>query len=249
MSTNFDSVPDTHFGLVCEHQGDKARFFPLRNATETKTAAAYLATNKTEFPLSDRQSIAARILTRADETGVELDTECLEDLRKQAGFGECTSADVRDLLRTREGLLRKECAPVLQALSKTAAETVLPREVRLKLAAAIDELDRESGLHLQYGERLQRPENVLFGLTPHVIKTALETHIQLADGAVYDKTALHAVTEPALREWLGDSVTDGVCDLQGVDLVKLSEVLPTLPAGDARRFGQLAKSAGVTRVA
>lgn len=245
---DFADVPDEQFGLILQHDGQKSRHLPLRNATEVKTAAEYLAANKNEFRLSDRQQIAARILSRADETVADISLDNLEDLRKQAGLGECVSSDAQALLRSRsERLVRRYGAPLLELYK--AASVPLSRESRLRLAATIDELDHETGLHRQYGEALQRPEEVLFGLTPHVIKTALEQHVQLTDGAVYEKQALAAVTEPALRDWLGDDVADEVCELGGVNTQKLAASLPTLSRDAATRFNYLAKAVGVARVA
>lgn len=239
---------DENFAMVIGTPTGRSCHFPLRNDTEIRKAAAYFIDHAGEFTFAERHMAAVNILKRAESADVELDDREQTTLTKLAGLGDCVRADAAGMLRSRAAMIGGQCGEQLNKLAASLPPRV-DREARLKLANVLDELDRWSGLDRRYGQHCDRPEDVLFGITKQAVASALERHVQLTDGSVYAKTALLAVTEDSLREWLGDGVTDDVCDLTGVDHEKLAETLTVLPKDDARRFGGCAKACGLTPVA
>lgn len=226
------------------------RHLPLRNALEVRAAAAYLEKWRDEFTFRDRQDMARRVLQKAARYGAALG-EFDDFLEKAAGFGGCSAARAAELVRGRAKLARAAHPDVAAGLEKMA-ETILAdtRRARMpdmlaKVAETIDMVDRL--LHIrEYGEAVPRPEDVLFALTRKAASALAEQHLRTTTGSVYDKDDLARIRTRTVRDYMGDALADATTsDGLTVDAVKLGEIVPTLPLGDARVFDQLCKDVGI----
>lgn len=122
---------------------------------------------------------------------------------------------------------------------------------RYKMAAIVDQFDRETKLNRMYGDGgLDRPEEVMFKLTEKHAQDFLGAHIQLTSGTIYEKAAFAGLALNHVRDWLGQAFADevGAGDLY-VDPEKLADVAPTLPRGDAEMFDRMAQAGGVSAYA
>lgn len=226
--------------------GGVAQHLPLRNPTEILMAADYVDRYRDELQLKDRQKIAGAILDAAKDQTVAIPDNIRHELLKQAGRGECTTAQLKNAFLVRSVLLAAD-PEASESLRKTAARITgrVTRETRCKLASALDGIDREHGLLTRYRDGLPRPEDTMFGLTTCTLKRADAEQLRLATGEVFSKQALRAITHDAVRDWLGDELANDVWDITGVDHDVLAKRASEMEPSDAVRFSQCAQACGV----
>jgi len=250
---DLNQLSDESFAVVWTDQaGNKDRHFPLRNATEVKFAAHYFKTYRDEFAFEDRHVIAHKILTKAAE--FDADTSAAQGtLELAAGMGACAAKVAADMLRQRAQLLQRSRADLAATLTKLAAtidanpETGRAEESRLKLAAVVDQVDRDTQLYRLYDEGgLARPEEVLFAITEKVANDFMSAHVETTTGNVYALEDLEKLAVEEVRSWLGDDFADAV-SAGGVyiDRDKLAAIVPTLDRGMAATLDRLATENGV----
>lgn len=247
-------LPDSCFALVIKMpNGTIERHYPLRNAAEVKSASVHLKTYQDIIPLSERQIMAQRILDKAAEFGAGLGN--LEEFtNKQAGYGVCSADDAASLIMERVSLLkmhnkypdiRSQLEKVAEAcLSKPA--NVRSRDSLTKLAAIIDNLDRISGLVTEYGTRLRRPEDVLFGVTEKLANEFLDSCCSTVSGSMYKVADLSSLDLDDLRNVFGDDFAKSV-SVAGLYVCpeKMAEQLAVLPRPDAQIVERLLSKAGI----
>lgn len=250
---DLNQLLDESFAVVWADQaGNKDRHFPLRNATEVKFAAHYFKTYRDEFAFEDRHIIARKILTKAAE--FDADTSAADGtLELAAGMGACAAKVASDMLRQRAQLLQRNRADLAATLTKLAAtidanpETSRSEESRLKLAAVVDQVDRDTHLDRLYDAGgLERPEEVLFAITEKVAHDFMRAHVETTTGNIYALEDLEKLAVEEVRNWLGDDFADAV-SAGGVyiDRDKLAAIVPTLDRGMAATLDRLAIEKGV----
>ena len=114
-------------------------------------------------------------------------------------------------------------------------------DTRLKLASAVDNFDKNTGLYRMYDDGgLARPEEVLFAITEKVARDFLDQNVETTTGNVYALDDLEKLAVEDVREWLGDDFADAV-SAGGVymDRDKLAEIVPTLDRGMASTLDRL----------
>lgn len=232
-----------------DDKGQLHQHLPLRNGTEVQKAAEWVDHYRPEVRLGVRQKIAAAILDAALHFSAELEPTTKHELLKQAGRGECTLDSLKQALLSRANILG-DSVPETAQLRKmaAAAKDRGQREVRQKLAAMLDQLDRDYHLTPYYKQGLRTPEEALFGITNVTLKKAEASEVLLVTGAVYSKQALERVTRRSLQDWLGDDVADSVWSMsnaQEVDHVKLAHVVQEFDNSHAIRFEQCAQVCGI----
>lgn len=251
-----DDLEDDDWGIVwLGSNGRKERHWPMRNAKEVKFAAAHFAQYRDEFTFADRHQIATKILTKAAAYSADLGDEG-EPLALSAGYGACAAKTASEMLRSRAALVRRSHGELAAGLEKLAAvvdqnpENARTEDMRLKLAAAVDEFDRATHLCRLYGDGgLSRPEEVLFAVTEKVAREFMEQNVETTTGNVYALTDLEKLAVDDLREWLGDDFADAV-STGGVfvDCEKLAAIVPTLDRGMAATLDRLLQERQVDAV-
>jgi hypothetical protein len=252
-SGDLSALPDDAFAIVwTDEAGNKDRHFPLRNAAEIKYAAHYFRKYRDEFAFVDRHTIANKILTKAAE--FEADTSDAEGtLELAAGMGACAAKVAAEMLRQRAQLVRRTHGPIADELCKLAsAVEANPEEgrsesTRLKLAAVVDQVDRDTHLVRLYDAGgLARPEEVLFAINEKVAHDFMAAHVETTTGNVYNLDDLEKFAVDEVRNWLGDEFADAV-SAGGVyiDRDKLAAIVPTLDRGMASTLDRLATEKGV----
>lgn len=247
QDNSLSKLPDSAFAIVWKDEnGAVERHWPMRNAAEVKFACAHFKKYRDEFVFPDRYKIANKILDKALEYGA--DTSPAEGiLEPTAGRGLCATKVAADLLKARAQLTRRSHGPLSAELEKLAqlvennpAETQ-NEECRLKLAAIVDQFDRETKLYRLYDEKgLPRPEDVLFAITEKVARDFMQQNVETTTGNVYALDDLEKLAVEDIREWLGDDLADAVSS-GGVftDRDKLAAIVPTLDRGMATTLDRL----------
>ena len=249
------ALPDNVFAIVFDAaEGTRERHYPMRNAVEVKTAAAWLKDYRDELVFEDRRQIANKILEKAAEFGAGL-PEHRDMLERTAGVGACSGKDAAKLIRTRiyaAGNTHRpsELQVELQKLATHCEEnpTAIHHFAPLtKIAAVIDQFDREHGLHRKYDDVITRPEDVLFAVTA---KAAADVSADIVGNAMtgnyYKRADLQRLAVRDLADALGEDFADEVSTANAwVDTEKLASIVPTLPRGDAELFDEVATASGV----
>lgn len=243
---DLSKLPNEDF---CWVQGND-RQLPLRNALEVKTAAEYLHKWRDEFAFADRMAMARKVLQKAARYGAALG-EHDEFLERTAGFGGCSAAEAAKLVRDRAMIARAKDPDLSSELMKMADMIMNdPQKARsphrlVKVAEVIDQLDRM--LHIrEYSDAVPRAEDALFRITRKSASSLAEQHLSTTSGSVYDIDDLSKLRTRDVRNYLGNELADAV-DADGlhVDGVKMAEIVPTLPLGDARIFDELCRDKGI----
>lgn len=245
-----EELPDDDFAVVVKKaDGTTERHMPMRNALETKRAAAYLEEHRDLIPFEQRRDIAERILFKVTQYGAALGNSA-EYVEKQAGYGAGTASDAVACIRARvhasrrgPGAMSEKQAELLKLadiLEEKPAQLRAPG-IRVKLATVLDEFDREMKLTDQVREgHLARIEDVLFGLTRQKMAAAIDEHTQTITGNVYRLTDIERVKLGHFRDIFGDDIADELtADGLHVSGEKAAAVVPTLPRGDAQLFDRL----------
>ena len=244
--TTVDSLPDSDFAIVWASDDHKERHLPLRNAAEIKFAASYFKQYRDEFTFDDRHTIAAKILEKAAQHGADT-SDADGSLELAAGLGACAAKVASQMLKDRVRLTQRQFGDLAAELTKLAeivdANPEKAREVgmRLKLASAVDNFDRETHLNRLYSDGgLPRPEEVLFAITEKVARDFLAQNVETTTGNIYALDDLEKLAVEDVREWLGDDFADAV-SAGGVymDRDKLANVVPTLDRGMASTLDRL----------
>lgn len=237
-------LPDEDFALVRKFEdGTTDRKYRLSNAGEVKVAAEYLCKHRADFQFADRQTIAEKILKKAEYFGVGLGANH-DVLDRIAGNGLAPSDEVADMLRTRARVAMTKNAELGTALSQMADAVATNSEQfsqftkRAELAAAVDVVDRELGLVARYGQGvLDFPEDTIFAVTEKQAAEVMVGRVTLPTGNSYPPNAFDQVPVSLFRDTLGDHVANAVSDpLGNVDQAKVAGAVQDLPLADVRRF-------------
>lgn len=201
------------------------RLFPVTDAASVKYAEQRVLSQITKLSLENRATACGNLVKKADHFKVALHPEVL----KLAGFVVSSTAQVRDWLSARAGVL-----PIDKHLQKVAYEALAdglrhqPAESRdrpglLKLASAIAELDEQAGLDRHYDRKLPDP-----------LQTVFNTHKVAAEmvdlnGTMVPLSKLAALPATFWEDLGGRELSDELCPGGKMDNSKLAMIVDTLP--------------------
>lgn len=246
---------DDDYALVASG-GDKhnitIRRYPMRNSAEVKAAAVYLHTHRDHFLFALRRDWADKVLQKAAAFGVDLG-EHADYIERQSGNGYCTAKVASDMLKDRVNASRKGPGALseiqgemlkLAGMLETHPSRIHEPGMRVKLAGVVDDFDRSTGLWRQYGDKMQRVEDVLFELTAEKIASAAKEHISTTTGSLYHLADLEKLSWDQVNNYLGDDFANAVSSNGKVDIEKAAAIVPTLDRGMAQLFDQMMTAAG-----
>lgn len=215
------------------------RMYPIRTATEIKTAEERLLAEHTKLLPGSRVAAFARLFKRATALGVELTPTSY----KYAGFVATDVAKLRDLLRARAvacGTDHTKTAEAFDVLAEHAGRRRKPlsRVEQLKLAQTVSDLDESAGLVRHYDRALPDPVVTVFNTE----KTA-SAGVDLGDDSV-SMTKLMALDPSFYADALGSDFLPDITTGGQLDSAKLAEVLPTLPRDMKMALASALRSAG-----
>jgi hypothetical protein len=262
MFTRFDQIksagdttlPNDEFAIVFDRDGVTERHYPLRNRGEVKAASDWLMQNRDKLPFDDRHKIADRVIARADKYGMSLGP-ARNELEKMAGMGVCAGKDAALLIRSRIRAVGHTHKPndlqleleKLAQLCESAPRAVQHFGALTKIAGMVDQFDHEHGLVTKYDSIIERPEDVLFGVTEKVAADVNDDLVgSVLTGNYYKKSDLEKLAVRDLADGLGDDFVDAVTNANAwVDTTKLATVVSTLPLDDAEQFDAIVSAAGI----
>lgn len=208
------------------------RYYPMFDMEGVKRAADSFDRFRNKIPADVRKKIASAIVKKA---GVDMGLP--ESVFREAGIGLPNKIDLMDNLLDRAYLTKDaECATVIGALVKTVA-ACRPDELMEnldKLAHVITELDKCNGMDMEYGRTILAPADFIYAMMPKEAAAFVKDALTL-NQYTFSIKKLAAEADPAIfRTALGDDLFKAIIsDKSGMlDVVKMAEILPTLPAPD-----------------
>lgn len=192
-------------------------------ASQVKTAEAKLINEGSKLTPGSRMLASARLVEKAAMLGVSV-----KDItRKMAGLTLTSTRELADWLEARAeaaDLPYKAGYQKLAAEAKSLPATLRDRNVQMKLAIALEELDEIAGLDRHWGRKLPDPMATVFNTT----KVA-GSGVMLA-GRFVPMERMAAYPTSFYSDVLGDDIVREASDVGGgLDLHKLAAVLGTLP--------------------
>lgn len=245
-SSSLDDLPDEKFAIVEQLGGEKYRALPLLNEECVKSAAEHLMLYRDRYPMEWRRRAAEKISQAARDTKAEIN----DYIPKAAGELSSCRNDIAEHMFGRVLLTnpkhRGNNAQVAMAKAAKAVATSTGRLDYEKIANIIDAFDSEFKLTRFYNRGLLSPEEIVFG--SRAVKQANDIRnqiVKLTTGSTYTKASLEAAgLEPyaVLGSDFVNEIRDG---LNGVDIEKISSIVPTLPRDDAQLLDKALRATGV----
>ncbi len=242
-------MPDSNYAYVWESaDGMKEQFYPLDTTANIKVAAEWLHKERDAIPYSNRYVIANKILEKAAARGAKLGDDLTDFVEKQAGRGIPNPDEVVTMLDRRAKLARtqnhRDAILKLAATVKSTPRIALQSPELVKLATTVDMIDHSLGIRGNYTDIVQRPEDVIFGVTYTKAASDIAQLCTLQTGNIYDKGQLSKLAKEDVEGLFGSDFAGEVCTGLEVDPEKLAEVAHTLPRPDAELLEQLLGEAG-----
>jgi hypothetical protein len=145
-------MPDGHYALVLEHDGDTVRKYAMPDGDHVKIASAYFDKYAMDLSPPHRHMFATNVMRRAGE--LEIDLGNTDHLQKWASTQWNSQIDY--YLEQRKGLLprNEEACDVLDKLASMTDETD-----PVTFAQALHAFDKETGLDRYYDKGVTDPWN------------------------------------------------------------------------------------------
>jgi hypothetical protein len=228
------NLKDEDYGLVTVVGGEKLRDYPLIDAESVKAAACRFREDRVHYPWPVRRDTARRILEKAASFEADLLPHAgYLELTESAALEPRSSVSVGIRLARRIPLIKTaEAARVnLARLVNACDDQAVSAEEFDKIAEAVDELDREHDLTKLYGVKgsIELLESARFYVDP--AEKQASGKIRLTNGQLIGPEEMEKISLQhfqVLPDYLSAVETGGRLDME-----KLADVLPTMPADDA----------------
>jgi len=217
----------------------ETKAYPVRNAGEIKTAEARLLEQVRKLRPETRAEAFSKLAAAADVHGVELRPESY----RWAGRAATDPHALASTLEVRAMLTSDEEAKA--GYSKLAAAVLEDRRglrdhaMRVKIAAAINDLDARAGLSRHYDRKIPDPVASVFNA-----EKVAEDAIDLG-GTFVRPTHLERLPTTFYSDALGFDVLREIAPGGRLDAQKVAEVVNTLPADLKADFARQLRAAGV----
>lgn len=243
-------LPDSAYAYIWKSDdGRTDRFYPMTNTLTTKQAAEWLYSKRDQIPLSERRPIAHRIHLKASSFGAALGDQLETFIDRQLGYGIPEKDEILGMLQQRgtmaKNAAQRQVVTDLLEVVRSRGDLLADTDTLIKLAETVDMLDYTLQLKGKYGGLIQRPEDVIFGIT--FTKAAAEYSRRictLQTGSMYDRDQLTKLSRDSLESAFGTDFADEVCTGLQVDAEKLASVASTLPRPDAQLLEAVLAEAG-----
>lgn len=236
-------LTDDDYALAVDYGKERIRRFPLVNTYSIKQAAANLYRFRTHYPYAWRKKASIKILEKAMQDKVNLELPHLDYLLKAASVYPADNTQVAQRLVARSYLFPTE----IRDRMRKAAE-VLKQSDKLKLTdlcELLDAADRHYKKFAEYNRGLALPEEVCFKGVEAKVAMA-PTTVELTTGAVF---ALDEIKKAGIEPFtvLNDDYLKAVAanDQGDLDMLKIADVLPTIPKDDAQVLERALTAVGV----
>lgn len=234
----------------------KVRKVPLTSTVEVRKAAEWFVSNidrlRERFSFSRRCQMADRILEKAAQYGAAIG-EYEGFLNMCAGRGTSAPVHIAEQISRRvkvaqvDTQLRRHMEKTAQLFSK-ASPFSLDVQTRKQSAEALDRFDHFYKMRASYGDFIEPPERVFFGVDIQKLGELKSATCVLPTGSVYLASDFDQLRAHDIREYFGDQLADEVAEGMLVDGQKLASIAPTLPLPQAELLESLCRQYGIEPV-
>ena len=170
-------------------------------------------------------------------------------LERASGFGIVAPIRAAEKVAQRVLMLNEKHQDVRIKLAEMAVELktspILDCETLQKLAEAIDNVDRTTGLATHYHEGVELPEDMFFDILEKEAAAVIDGHVTLTTGTIYPIEAFADLPLGKIAEVMGKDFIDEVTSDNQIDPVKFASVVKTLPRPDATLLESAIEAAAV----
>ena len=201
--------------------------YKVASAQDVQLAEKVLHEKYAQLSIDDRTQAFYRLCKLAEQYNVKLSPAT----HKLAGFTITSTKTLKDWIDARKVAAEKLGSNLSDAYEKMAGmfEKTEPflkdRPYQLKLAAALAQLDRASGVEKFYGKSILDPVRTVFNMD----KLASE-HVKIGTGMLANTQFLSSLPLSFWEDALGPEIAQEIAPTGVVDISLLEQVLPTLPA-------------------
>lgn len=216
------------------------RLYPVRDAEEIKVAEERLLEQYRRMKPETRANAFAKLAEAAERHGVSLQPKSLQ----WAGQTVTDRAELAETLSKRAHMAK--VAEHKDAYNRMAQAVMQDRMglrdqvTRVKLASAIGDLDRMSGLERKVVDPVAAVFNTSMKVAAHMLDLG---------GQLVDTTKLASLPPSFFSDALGPDIVSEISSGGRVDAQKVAEVVNTLPADMKQDLARHLKAAGVQVVA
>lgn len=201
--------------------------YRITSSQDVKLAEKVLHEKYAQLSIEDRTQAFYRLGKFAEQYSVPL----MPATHKLAGFTITSTKILKDWVEARKMAAEKLGSNIAGAYEKMAGmfEKVDPfvkdRPYQLKVASALAQLDRASGVERFYGKSILDPVRTVFNTD----KLASE-NIKIGTGMLANTQFLSSLPLSFWEDVLGPEIAKEIAPTGVVDIALLEQILPTLPA-------------------
>ena len=236
---------ETEYALSMNYRGTQVDRCPCHTSELAKKSCLWLHEHRNHFPINVQVKAAKVLNDKIGFTGVPADAQdYLSSLTESDSFATSPNIVMANAInerlvsvkRSRWGDLGEELYKVAQVLIEDPYKL---SENANTIQDALETFDTQFGLQQKWGEGITHPVDACYSVTRAKAAAAVEGTVKLMNGNYFDiSTVAVSALETGLKmagdDFLNYAKPDGI----NLDIAKVKEILPTIPAPDANRFQQ-----------
>jgi hypothetical protein len=232
------------YALSFEYRGDQVDRCPCHTPNLAKQSCVWLSDHKNNFPISEQIKAACTLIEKAggyENVPVEVQDYIgsLAEAEKYATSLNVTIASainerLASVKRSDWGNLGEELLKIATDLSEDPYS--LNKDAHT-MQSAIEAFDIQSGLQQRWGKGITHPVDACYSITRSKAASAVEGSVKLMNGNYFNVDEFSQIDlEEGLKRAGDDFLSYAKSDGINLDMSKVKEILPTMPAPDANRF-------------
>ena len=236
---------DTEYALSMNYRGKQVDRCPCHTSELAKKSCSWLYEHRNHFPIETQIKAAKVLVDKIEFTGVPADAQdYLGSLTEANSFATSPNVTMANAInerlvsvkRSRWGDLGNELYKVAKVLMEDPYK--LSKNANT-IQDALETFDTQFNLQQKWGTSITHPVDACYSVTRAKAAAAVEGTVKLMNGNYFDiSTVAVSDLETGLKmagdDFLNYAKPDGI----NLDISKVKEILPTIPAPDANRFQQ-----------
>ncbi len=246
---------ETEYALSMDYRGKQVDRCPCHTSELAKKSCSWLYEHRNHFPIDTQIKAAKLLVDKVGFTGVPADAQdYLSSLTEADSFATSPNLTMANAINERLVSVKLSRWGDLGEELYKVAEVMLKDPYKLSESArtiqdALEAFDTQFGLQQKWGMSITHPVDACYSITRAKAAAAVEGTVKLMNGNYFDvNTAATSDLEIGLKRAGDDFLNYAKPDGINLDIGKVKEILPTIPAPDANRFQPVfgTKQAGVS---
>ena len=232
------------YALSFDYRGDTVDRCPCHTEDLAKKSCVWLVEHKNNFPIHEQIKAACTLMEKAGgyENVPAEARDYIASLAEAEKYSTSLNVTVASAInerlasvkRSKWGELGEELLKIATDLSKDPYSL---NKNATTMQAAIEAFDVQCGLQSRWGGGMTHPVDACYSITRSKSAAAVEGSVKLMNGQYFDLSkASQTDLEEGLKRAGDDFLSYAKPDGLNLDMGKVKEILPTIPAPDANRF-------------